>query len=69
MNYKIIEEKAEKWYDDMSQEEWDNIERKYGYYGHDIGTTEQDVVDLYKMELKNNKILQRELKIERILTY
>jgi len=39
-----------KWYDEMTKEEWIEIEKKYGYYGHDIGTTEVDIEDMHKAE-------------------
>ena len=41
---------AMQWYDYMSCEDWVKIEKKYGYYGHDIGTTEADIIEMYKME-------------------
>tara|TARA_R110000851_G_C13024712_1_gene560522 strand:- start:335 stop:637 length:303 start_codon:yes stop_codon:yes gene_type:complete len=43
-------EDAMKWYDGMIKEEWIRIEKKHGYYGHDIGTTEADIEDMYKAE-------------------
>ena len=41
---------AMQWYDYMSCEDWTKIEKKYGYHGHDIGTTESDIIEMYKME-------------------
>jgi len=26
------------------------MEKQHGYYGHDIGTTENDIIDMYKSE-------------------
>lgn len=49
-SWEEIKEGALKWRDDMTQKEWDDVERKYGYYGHDMGVTEQDIIDLYKAE-------------------
>jgi hypothetical protein len=43
-------EDAMKWYNGMIKEEWIKIEKKHGYYGHDIGTTEADIEDMYKAE-------------------
>jgi len=45
-----IENAAEKWYEGMSKEEWIEMEKKHGYYGHDIGTTKEDIVNIYKSE-------------------
>lgn len=50
VSWKEIEESAEKWFNDMTQEEWNDIERKHGYYGHDIGSTKEDIVNMYKAE-------------------
>jgi hypothetical protein len=46
---KKLKKDALNWSDDMTQTEWDDIERKHGYYGHDI--TEQDIIDIYKIEI------------------
>jgi hypothetical protein len=49
-SWKEIQDAAEKWFDDMTQKEWHDMERKHGYYGHDIGSTTEDIVNMYKAE-------------------
>jgi hypothetical protein len=42
-----IMKKALEWWDNFTTEEKNDIEREHGYYGHDIGTTEEDVLYFY----------------------
>jgi len=57
--------KAKEWWNELSYEENKNMERKYGLYGHDIGTTWEEILDMYKSEFRT--IIEREKKLERIL--
>ena len=46
-----LKEKALHWWMVLSDNGlWDKMEKKHGYYGHDIGTTEEDIIDMYKAE-------------------
>lgn len=63
-----LKEEALEWYNGFDTDEWIEIEKKYGYYGHDIGTNEDDILNIYKMvkqeEIEeNSKPLTREEKI------
>lgn len=44
-------EKAIDWWDNLSNIECIGLERKYGFYGHDIGVTEDDILFMYEEEL------------------
>lgn len=46
--------KALEWWDELDSEQKEKIERDFGYYGHDIGTTESDIVFFYSEIFKNN---------------
>ena len=60
-----IESDAMKWFDEMSEEQWSDIEREHGYYGHDMGTTKDDIIDMYKSEF--SKPLYREERLKKLL--
>ncbi len=45
-----IRKKALDWWDSLTRKESEDIERKYGYYGHDIGSTETDIEYFYNEE-------------------
>ena len=48
-----IRQTALSWWDDLELYEREKIEREFGYYGHDIGTTEDDVIYFYTETFKN----------------
>ena len=44
-------EKAKKWFENLvEKDEWVNMEIKQGYYGHDMGITMEDIINMYKRE-------------------
>lgn len=43
---------ATKWWESLGKEGCDSVERKHGYYGHDIGSDIFDVVSMWKLEGK-----------------
>mgnify|MGYP003659923969 CR=1 FL=1 len=44
-------EKALIWWQDLIENDLcEHIEKKHGYYGHDIGTNEKDIIRMYEME-------------------
>lgn len=47
----------EDWFENLTRTESDELEKKYGYYGHDISTTEDEWLGIYNDEfgIKQNK--------------
>ena len=43
---------ALEWRDSLSDEEWIQLQKDYGYYGHDEGVTVEEVTYIYKSENK-----------------
>lgn len=41
---------SEKWLESISKEEWIEIQKKYGYYGHDQSINEDELIKIYKSE-------------------
>jgi hypothetical protein len=44
---------AQLWWTSMELSEQENIEKEFGYYGHDIGTTVQDIIYFYTEKFIN----------------
>jgi len=43
--------KALEWWQDLIENDLcDDMEKKHGFYGHDIGSTQEDIVKMYEME-------------------
>ena len=61
-----LEKKALTWWDNLSVEEAIVMEKKYGLYGHDTDTTEDEIVSMYSFEFVTNRdlILDKELSSE-----
>lgn len=43
------------WKDNLSNEEWNELLKKYNHYGYDIGILEDEVIKMYNDEMLNNK--------------
>ena len=43
-----IKKLALDWWNSMSIEEQEQVEKEQGYYGHDIGTNIDDIISMYK---------------------
>lgn len=48
-------EKALEWWGELDSDKRADVEREFGYHGHDIGTTEQDVLYFYTETFENKK--------------
>ena len=48
----IQQNKAIKWRDSKSDEEWIQLEKDYGYHGHDEGLTIDEIQYIYDQEHK-----------------
>ena len=45
------ETKAMEWWQELIENDLcDYIEKKHGFYGHDIGSTKEDIIKMYEME-------------------
>jgi hypothetical protein len=43
------------WQDNLSNEEWNDLLKKYDHYGHDIGINETELIDMYNNEMTQKK--------------
>jgi len=44
-------DKALEWWQDLIENDLcDDMEKKHGFYGHDIGSTKEDIIKMYEME-------------------
>lgn len=43
------------WKDNLSNEEWNDLLKKYDHYGHDIGINESELIDMYNNEMNQKK--------------
>lgn len=55
-NFKLLslKERAILWWNELSNEDQYSLEVDYGYYGHDIGLTQGEIIFIYIQENKNN---------------
>lgn len=45
---------VEAWFAELSLQQMTALEKKYGYYGHDMGTSEDEWEYIYKREMASN---------------
>lgn len=46
-----LKELSKDWWQELIESDsCDDMERKHGYYGHDIGSNEMDILNIFKME-------------------
>ena len=58
-------EDAIEWWDNLTNAQQTQCEKDFGIYGHDMGTTYDEVLDMYKYY--NKKEIQREKRINDLL--